>query len=79
MVGGSATRGGGGGGGGCRPVARGVQMGAIARSTWQTMNIIHLIVYCSAIYTYLNDNCQLSVHVCILCTYACKSTGTIQM
>ena len=63
-----------------RPVARGVQTGAIApppldaRSTWQAMNIIHLIVYCSAIYTYLDDNCQLSA-----CTYACKSTGTIQM
>ena len=50
-----------------------------ARSTWQAMNIIHLIVYCSAIYTYLDDNCQLSACTCILCTYACKSTGTIQM
>ena len=40
-----------------------------ARSTWQAMNIIHLIVHCS---TYLNDNCQVPlvsemyiVHVCM--------------
>ena len=43
-----------------------------ARSTWQAMNIIHLIVHCSTIYTHLNDNCQVPlvskmyiVHVCM--------------
>ena len=45
-----------------------------ARSTWQAINIIHLIVYCSAIYTYLDDNCQLSacMHVRALVRSKCR-------
>ena len=57
--------------GGNRPVAAshggasGCNCNPLPLDAWQAMNIIHLIVYCTAIYTYLNDNCQLSA--CILC------------
>ena len=47
-----------------------------ARSTWQAMNIIHLIVYCSAMYTYLNASCLhvycARVHVRALVRSKCR-------
>ena len=61
-----------------RPVARGVQTGAIAppsptppppldaRSAWQAMSIVHLIVYCSAMYMYTYQRdlpCMYIVHL----------------